>query len=115
MVKSILIKKSILILLMVLIIGLVTGCNILIYFTQTGTGTVYVNITNDDWYYDIFLDTYYNHLGTTNVYGQVTFYNVPIGYHTFYAEDVDGWYSGQTPQYIHSGTNFVDIYVYYNY
>lgn len=113
--KSILFKKGILITIMVTMLGLGTGCTILLLPDITQTGTVYINITNSDWYYDIYLDTYSNYLGTTDVYGQKTFYNVPAGYRTFYAEDVDGWYSGQRTEYIHSGTNFVDIHVYYNY
>lgn len=113
--KSILFKKSILIIIIVAMLGLFTGCNIFLIFSPGQTGTVYINITNSDWYYDIYLDSYSNYLGTTNVYGEKTFYNVPTGYRTFYAEDVDGFYSGQTSRYIHSGTNFVDIYVYYNY
>lgn len=111
---SILFKKSILIIIMFAMLGLGTGCTIII--PDTGqTGTVYLNITNSDWYYDIYLDSHSNYLGTTNVYGQKIFYNVPTGYHTFYAEDIDGWYSGQRTKYIQSGSNFVNIQVYYNY
>ena len=112
---SILFKKSILIIIIVAMLGLFTGCTIFLIPSPGQTGTVHINITNSDWYYDIYLDSYSNYLGTTNVYGQKTFYNVPTGYRTFYAEDIDGWYSGQRTQYIHSGTNFVDIHVYYNY
>ena len=113
--KSILFKKSILIIIIVSMLGLFTGCTIFLIPSPGQTGTVHINITNSDWYYDIYLDSYGNYLGTTDVYGQKTFYNVPTGYRTFYAEDVDGWYSGQRTRYIHSGTNLVDIYVYYNY
>jgi len=112
---SILFKKSILIIIMVAILGLFTGCTVFLIPNPGQTGTVHINITNSDWYYDIYLDSYGNYLGTTDIYGQKTFYNVPTGYRTFYAEDVDGWYSGQRTKYIHSGTNFVDIHVYYNY
>ena len=108
--KSRLFKKSILILSLVLVLGLFSGCIIII----SETGTVHINITYSDWYYDIYLDSYSNHLGTTDVYGQATFYNVPTGFHAFFAEDIDGWYSGQKTQYIHSGTNSVDIKVYFN-
>ncbi len=113
--KSTLFKKIILMISLTLILGLFfTGCTIII--PDTGqTGTVYVNIMNSDWFYDIYLDSYSNYLGTTNVYGQKTFYNVPTGYRTFYAEDVDGWYSGQKTQNIYSGTNYVNILVHYNY
>ena len=112
--KSILFKKSILIIIIVVMLGLGTGCTIFLFPDITQTGTVHINIANDDWYYDIYLDSYSNYLGTTNVYGQKTFYNVPTGYHTFYAEDDTGLYSCQRFRYIHSGTNYVDIYVYYN-
>ena len=113
--KSILFKKGILIIIMIAMLGLGTGCTIFFFPDITQTGTVHINITNSDWAYHIYLDSYSNLLETTDFYGQATFYNIPVGNHTFYAEDVDGWYSGYTHQYIHSGTNFVDIYVYYNY
>lgn len=108
---SILFKKSILIIIMVAVLGLFTGCVIIIPVT----GAVHINITNSDWAYYIYLDSHSNLLGTTNYYGQATFYNVPTGFHTFYAEDIDGWYSGQRTQYIHSGTNQVNIQVYFDY
>ena len=110
--KSTLFKKSVLIISLTLILGLFfSGCTIII--PDTGqTGTVYINITNSDWRYEIYLDSYSNYLGTTNVYGQKTFYDVPTGYRTFYAEDVDGWYSGQKYQSIHTGSNHVNIQVY---
>ena len=96
-------------------LGLGTGCTIFFLPDINQTGTVYINIINSYWYYDIYLDNYYSYLGTTNIYGEKTFYNVSTGYHTFYAEDIDGWYSGQKTQYIYSGSNFVNIEVYYNY
>ena len=113
--QSILFKKGILIIMMVAILGLGTGCSIFFWSDITPTATVHINITYSDWYYDIYLDSYDNYLGRTNIDGEATFYYVPVGDHTFYAEDDTGLYSGQTYQYIHSGTNFVDIYVYYNY
>ena len=107
-------KKSILIISLTILLGLFAGC--LIIIPDTGqTGIVYINITNSDWFYDIYLDSYSNQLGTTNVYGQKTFYNVPTGYRTFYAEDVDGYYSVQKTLSIHTGSNYVNIQVYYNY
>ncbi len=106
-------KKSILIIIIsILMLGLFTGCTVFLIPNPGQTGTVHINITNSDWYYEIYLDSYSNYLGTTNVYGQKTFYNVPTGLRTFYAEDVDGWYSGQKTQYIYSGTNSVSIWVY---
>ncbi len=113
--KSILFKKSILIIIIVAVLGLFTGCTVFLIPTPGQTGTVYIYITNSDWYYDIYLDSYDNYLGTTDVYGQKTFYNVPTGYCTFYAEDDTGLYSGQKTQYIHSGTNQVNIQVYFDY
>ena len=113
--KSILFKKSILIIIIVAMLGLFTGCTIFLIPSPGQTGTVHINITYGDWYYDIYLDSYDNYLGKTNIDGEATFYYVPVGNHTFYAEDDTGLYSGQTYQYIHSGANYVDIPVYYNY
>ena len=110
--KSTLFKKSILIIIIVVMLGLGTGCTIFLFPDITQTGTVHINIANSDWYYDIYLDSYSNYLGQTNVYGQATFYIVPTGYHTFYAEAIDGFNSGQKSKNIHSGTNYVNIYVY---
>lgn len=109
--KSTLFKKSVLIISLALILGLFVGCTIIIPDTDQ-TGTVYINITNNDWFYDIYLDSYSNYLGTTNVYGQKTFYHVSTGWHTFYAEDVDGYYSGDKTQKITTGSNYVNIQVY---
>ena len=109
--KSALFKKSILILILALLLGLFVGCTVII--PDTGlTGTVYILITNSNWAHYIYLDGYSNLLGTTNYYGRATFYNIPTGYHTFFAEDVDGWYSGQKTQNIHTGSNYVNIQVY---
>jgi len=112
--KSTLFKKIILIISLSLILGLLAGCTI--FIADTGqTGTVYINIMDSNWRYDIYLDSYSNYLGTTDASGQKAFYNIPTGYHTFYAEDVDYWYSGLKRQNIHSGSNYVNIPVYYNY
>ena len=113
--KSTLFKKSILIIIFILILALFAGCTVFLIPNTDQTATVHIDIHNSEWYYDIYLDSYSNYLGTTNVYGQKTFYDIPIGFHTFYAVDDTGLYSGQKTQYIHSGINFVDIYVYYNY
>jgi len=113
--KSTLFKKGILIIIIIAILGLFAGCTVFLVPNTGQTGTVYINISNSEWYYDIYLDSYGNYLGTTNIYGQKTFYNIPTGYRTFYAEDDTGLYSGQRTQYIHSGTNQVNIKVYFNY
>ncbi|OFW52983.1 MAG: hypothetical protein A2163_00380 [Actinobacteria bacterium RBG_13_35_12] len=118
--ESALFKKSVLIISITLILGLFAGCMFIAPNPGQNTGqmgTVYINISNGNWYYYIYLDSYSNYLGTTDIYGQKTkaFYNIPIGYHTFYAEDVDGWYSGQKTQYIQPGSNIVNIQVYFNY
>jgi len=66
--KSTLIKKSILIIIIsILMLGLFTGCTIFLIPTPGQTGTVHINIANEDWYYDIYLDSYSNYLGTTDV------------------------------------------------
>ena len=110
--KKILLKKSIIVLIFVLVIGLFAGCSLIVFPGPGLSGTVNIIIVNDNWKYRIYLDGYSNLLGTTDYYGQKTFYNVSTGYHTFYAEDIDNWYSGQKTQYIHSGTNNVYIWVY---
>ena len=93
-----------------MILGLFAGCAIIIP-VPGGTGTVNIKI-NDNWRYHIYLDNYSNFLGTTNYDGEKTFYNVSTGLHTFYAEDVDGFMSGQKSEYISSGSNYVNIQVY---
>ena len=113
--KSILFKKGILIIIMIAMLGLGTGCTIFFFPGITQTATIHIKIIDSNWAYHIYLDSYSNPLGTTDYYGEAVFYNVPTGYHTFYAEDVDDWYSGQRTQYIHSGTNQVNIQVSYNY
>jgi len=110
--KSTLFKKSVLIVSLTLILGLFTSCTVLLIPNPGQTGTVHINITNDNWKYHIYLDSYSYLLGTTDYYGQKTFYNIPTGNRTFYAESIDSWYSGQKTQYIHSGTNTVYIWVY---
>lgn len=110
--KSTLFEKSIIIIIFILILGLFTSCTVFLIPNPGQTGTVHINIVNDNWKYRIYLDSYSYLLGTTDYSGQKTFYNVSTGYHTFYAEDVSGWYSGQKTQYIYSGTNNVYIWVY---
>jgi hypothetical protein len=109
--KSTLFKKSIIIISLILTLGLFAGCNVIFIPDIGQTGTVHINITNSDWYYDIYLDSLSNYLGQTNVYGQATFHNITTGYHTFYAEAIDGFYSGQKSKNIQSGSNYVNIYV----
>jgi len=112
--KSTLFKKSILIISLILTLGLFAGC--LIIIPDTGqTGTVYIKITNSNWAHHIYMDSYSNFLGTTDYFGQATFYLITTGYHTFYAEDIDGWYSGQKTQTYTPGSNYVNIQVYFNY
>jgi len=110
--RNIIFKKLIVLLISVLLFGLFTGCSLVIVPGPGLTGTVNINIFNDNWKYDIYLDSYASFLGTTNFYGQTTFYNVPTGNHTFIAEDINGWYYGQKTQYIHTGINNVNIFVY---
>jgi hypothetical protein len=112
MIKNINFKKFIVLLIFVLLIGLFAGCSLIVIPGPTLTGTVNINIVNDNWKYRIYLDGYSNLLGTTDYYGQKTFYNIPTGNHTFYAEDISGFYYGQTTEYIHTGINNVNIWVY---
>ena len=84
-----------------------TGCGAI---TAT-TGTVYLTIANDNYWYDIYIDGIWQNV--TNGYGNLTITNVPIGNHLFEAYDTS-WLSlyGYKWQYIHAGANYVTIYTY---
>ena len=104
--KNVLIKGIlVLVVISLLAIGF-TGCT-LIFST---TGTVHINITSDYWKYYIYLDNYSNLIGITEYDGRTIIYDVPTGWHTFYAVSIDGFCSGQKDKWIHSGfDNYVDI------
>lgn len=70
---------------------------------------VEINITNDNWTYDIYVDG--NYLGKTDANGDVTFSNINPGYHHFEAFESPsllGRY-GEKWQTITSGYNKVNI------
>jgi len=94
------------------------GTTTTIYLTPTATattGTVQIKIMNDSYSYYIYMDgnsvsgTY---LGTTNSNGEGTFYNIPTGYHSFYAISTDYLYDGWGYKTIYTGNNTVQIYTY---
>jgi len=86
-----------------------TGCGIVIPPVCT-TATVYITTPNDSWTYWIYIDDYF--WGTTNSYGSMTLYNVPTGYHKFYALSNDYEWDGTVYATINCGTNNVPIYTY---
>jgi len=105
-------KKNVLIkgILLLVIVGLLaigfTGCGGGGYIPTTGT--VYISIANDDYWYDIYIDGIWQK--ETNASGNLTIINVPIGNHLFEAYDYYyDWY-GYKWQYIYPGTNYVAIY-----
>ena len=107
--KNILIK-SILVLVAIAIFALVfVGCASTPTPTPT-TGTVIISIANDTYYYNIYIDGVW--WGETNWSGELTLYNVPTGYHTFYAVAIDFLYNGYVYQTIYTGTNYVTFWVY---
>ena len=55
--------------------------------------------------YEIFLDSPFNLIGTTDKYGELLLQGIPVGGHNFFAG------SGQTYQLIHVGFNVIVIYV----
>ena len=55
--------------------------------------------------YEIFLDSPFNLIGTTDKYGKLLLQGIPVGGHNFFSGD------GQTYQFIHAGLNVVVIYV----
>lgn len=105
--KSIL-KKGILVLVVIVLLTIgFTGCSLIIFTT----GTVYISIANDSYWYDIYIDGVW--WEETDGSGNLTLYDVPIGYRYFEAYDTSPWnLYGSKWQYIHSGTNFVTIDVY---
>ena len=74
------------------------------------TATVNITTPLDSWWYDIYIDGIY--WGTTNSVGNMTLYNVPIGYHNFYAISTDGLYWGNAYPTIVCGINNVAINTY---
>jgi len=105
--KNVLIKGIlVLVVITLLTIGFV-GC----VPTYPTTGTVYISIANDNWWYDIYIGGVFQ--GQTNATGNLTIYNVPIGNHYFQAYDTS-WLNlyGSKWQYINYGSNTVTIWVY---
>ena len=106
-------KKSVLIkgILLLVVVGLVamgfSGCGGSIICT---TATVYITTPNDNYQYWIYIDG--NYWGTTNWNGNMTLYNVPIGYHNFYALSTDWAWDGNAYVTIFCGTNNVAIWTY---
>jgi hypothetical protein len=57
---------------------------------------------------------YNNIVGAINSNETLELTEVPSGYHTFEAQDTSGWYYGIVRnRWIHSGINYVTIYVHY--
>lgn len=107
--KNVLIK-GILVLIAIALFALVfIGCYPSPIPTCT-TATVYITTPLDTYYYYVYIDGVY--WGTTNWSGNITLYNVPIGYHNFYAVSTDYWYDGNAYVNIVCGTNNVAIYTY---
>ena len=103
--KNVLIK-GILVLAVIAFLSLAfIGC----YTPPPTTGTVIISIANDNYWYDIYIDGGF--WGQTNWSGDLTLYNVPIGYHFFQAYDTSGWYYGSLYQTINAGTNYVTFWV----
>ncbi len=111
-------KKIILPILFVAILSLgLSGC---VEFVLPGppepeTGTVQIVITNDNYEYDVYMDgddSSGDHLGTTDEYGEGTFYDIPTGYHSFYVISTDGLYDGWGYKTIDTGNNLVEIATY---
>ena len=99
-------KVSLLIIIIALLTIVLTGCGPTIPICTTAT----VNITtpNDNWTYYIYIDGVY--WGATNSSGSMTLYNVPVGYHTFYAISNDYAWDGTAYATIVCGINNVPIY-----
>ena len=104
--KKISFKKIVLLVFIVSILSIgLSGCIDIIFPTES---TVYVNIANDNWKYDINIDGIYK--GTTNYSGKLTIRNVSAGYHLFEAYDTSFTKRyGSKYQFITAGSNYVFI------
>lgn len=110
--NKIIIKKGLLILVVITLLSIMfVGCTSI--FATTGTvnvsvvgGIVKEKITIDQTY-DIHMDGIY--VDTTDNSGNLTIYNVPIGWHNFEAFSTFGSGYGSKGQYINSGINDVTI------
>ena len=102
--KKIIMKGILLLIVIALLTMGFTGCGVVI----ATTGTVYIILTGNSWYYyNIYMD--YN-LKFSNVSpGTGTLNNVTIGNHFFQAIDTWGASYGydSVTQYIHAGVNYV--------
>ena len=105
-------KKNILIrgVLVLFIIALLTiglaGCGTIIPCT---TGTLIINIS-DNYTYWVYIDGAL--WGTSDWNGDITLYNVPLGYHTIYVQSTDYWCDGTVYPTINCGVNNVFITVF---
>ena len=105
--KKIIVKGILLLIVLVVLSMGFTGCGVVI----STTGTVYITIANDNYWYDIYIDGVWQAL--TDGLGNLKIYNVPIGNHLFEAYDTSWWnLYGYKWQYIHAGANYVTIYTY---
>jgi len=97
--KNIIIKGVLLlIVLAVLTLGF-GGCGVVI----STTGTVYISIANDNYWYDIYIDGVWQ--GQTDGSGNLTIYKVPMGNHLFEAYDTSSWnLYGYKWRYVYPGT-----------
>jgi len=108
--KNVLIKGILVLVIIALLAIGFTGC-VPTYPTYPTTGTVYISIANDNYWYNIYIDGVWQ--GLTDGSGNLTIYNVPIGNHYFQAYDTSWWnLYGYKWQYITYGSNTVKIWVY---
>ena len=106
--KNILIKGIlVLVVITLLTIGFV-GC------VQPGIyifGTVVITVSGDWVNQMVYMDGAYQY--TFNPAGSLTLYNVPVGNHLFESWATDLWTYGYAWSYIHTGINYIHIYVSY--
>jgi len=107
------IKKSILVVIaLVLVIMVFTGCSSIL----SNTGTVNISVVSgvilgkimiDSFTFDINMDGIY--VGTTDTSGNLTILDVPVGWHNFEAFSTFGSGYGSKGQHISTGINNVTI------
>ena len=114
--KRIVLNRILLSILVVTILSFgLGGCLDIVIPVPEETGTVQIEITNDIWDYDVYMDgndSSGTYLGRTNNSGEGTFYDIPTGYRSFYVISTDGYYDGWAYETIDTGNNLVEIATY---
>jgi hypothetical protein len=98
-------KRLILVGVILTLLIVLTGCGVI---PCAGT-SLFINI-NDNWEYEVYVDGAF--WSYTNWSGDVTLYNLSLGYHTIYVISEDWLYDATVTAYINCGYNSININVF---